>query len=162
MIQAMQRIQPILQHPVYRDALRQIEQLEQNRKYCKHGLPHLLDVARIAALIAVDRGAMYPRDVIYAAALLHDLGRCKQYTTGELHAQAGVRIAQQILQETDFTEREQEEILQAVGKHQCDNSTEGLAHIIFEADHISRMCFACPAADSCYWAEERRNRTVLL
>lgn len=162
MIQAMERIQPILQHPLYRDALQRIDTLEQDRIYCKHGLPHLLDVARIAALLAADRGAAYPRDVIYAAALLHDLGRLKQYTTGEPHAAAGVPMAQEILRDTAFTAAEQQEILRAIGRHQTGAQPDSLAQIICEADHASRMCFACPAADSCYWQEERRNHTVLL
>lgn len=162
MIQAMERIQPILQHPLYRDALQRMDILEHNRIYCRHGLPHLLDVARIAALLAVDRGVTYPRDVIYAAALLHDLGRLKQYMTGEPHAAAGVPMAQEILRDTTFTAAEQAEILQAVGRHQTGAAPDSLAQIICEADHASRMCFVCPAADSCYWSEERRNHTVLL
>lgn len=162
MIQAMERIQPVLQHPMYRDALQRIDALEHDRIYCRHGLPHLLDVARMAALLAVDRGAAYPRDVIYAAALLHDVGRLKQYTTGQPHAQAGIPLAAEILRDTAFTAEEQAEILQAVGQHQTGAAPDSLAQIIFEADHASRMCFACPAADSCYWPEGQRNHTVLL
>ena len=162
MIQAMERLQPILQHPRFRDALQRIDALERDRIYCRHGLPHLLDVARIAALLAIDRGAQHPRDVIYAAALLHDLGRLKQYTTGEPHAQAGIPLAEEILRDTAFTAEEQADILQAIGQHQTGAAPDSLAQIICEADHASRMCFACAAADSCYWSDERRNHTVLL
>lgn len=162
MIQAMERIQPVLRHPMYRDALQRIDALEQDRIYCRHGLPHLLDVARMAALLAADRGAAYPRDVIYAAALLHDIGRLEQYTTGQPHAKVGIPLAAEILHDTAFTAEEQTEILQAVGRHRNGGAADSLAQIIFEADHASRMCFVCPAADSCYWPEERRNRTVLL
>ncbi len=162
MIQHMERVQTLLEHPYYRSCLQEIEQLEQDRIYCRHGLPHLLDVARIAALLAADRKAAYPRDVIYAAALLHDLGRLKQYTTGQPHAQAGIAMAKEILKDMAFTQQEQAEILDAVGGHQAGAAPDSLIQLLYEADEASRMCFACPAADTCYWPEERRNHTVLL
>ena len=94
MIHNMQRIQAILSHPLFCESLHKIQELERDRIYCKHGLPHLLDVARIASLMAADRQLDLPRDVIYAAALLHDIGRLQQYLTGEDHAAAGMRTAQ--------------------------------------------------------------------
>lgn len=162
MIQAMDRIQPIVQHPQFLAWMKQMDELECDRIYCRHGLPHLLDTARIAALLAEDCASGYPRDVIYAAALLHDLGRLKQYTTGEPHAQAGVPMAQELLRGTSFTETEQEEILQAISCHRTGDDGNRLGQILHQADHASRMCFACEAADTCYWAEERRNYTILL
>lgn len=162
MIQHMERIRTLLEHPYYRSCLQEIEQLEHDRIYCRHGLSHLLDVARIAALLAADRKASYPRDVIYAAALLHDLGRLKQYTTGQPHAEAGIAMAQDILQDTAFTPQEQAEILEAIGGHQTGAAPDSLTQLLYEADEASRMCFACPAAETCYWPEERRNHTVLL
>lgn len=96
MIHNMQRIQAILSHPLFCESLHKIQELERDRIYCKHGLPHLLDVARIASLMAADRQLDLPRDVIYAAALLHDIGRLQQYLTGEDHAAAGMRTAQEI------------------------------------------------------------------
>lgn len=162
MIQAMERIQPILHHPKYRGWMKKLEQLEQDRIYCRHGLPHVLDVARIASLLAADRGVSCPRDVIYAAALMHDLGRLRQYTTGEPHAEAGIRMAQELLHATAFSAQEQQQILYAIGSHRVGDASDSLAQILYEADHASRMCFACAAADTCYWSEERRNHTVLL
>ncbi|MDO4173335.1 MAG: HD domain-containing protein [Eubacteriales bacterium] len=162
MIQQMERIQPLLHDPEYRDSIRAMEELERDRIYCKHGLAHILDVARIAALLAADRRAAYPRDVIYAAALLHDIGRLKQYTTGEPHAEAGAHMARALLQRTTFTEQEQAQILEAIRHHQAGASPDSLAQIIYEADEASRMCFACPAQDTCYWPAQRRNDTVLL
>lgn len=162
MIQPMKRVRSLLEHPYYRQCLREIEQLEQDRIYCRHGLPHLLDVARIAALLATDRKADYPRDVIYAAALLHDLGRLKQYTAGQPHAQAGIAMAQDILRDTAFTQQEQADILTAIGGHQRGDTSNCLTQLLYEADEASRMCFTCPAADTCYWPEERRNHTILL
>lgn len=162
MIQTMQRIQAIVSHPLFRDSLRKIEELERERIYCKHGLPHVLDVARIASLLAVDRQLDVPRDVIYAAALLHDIGRLQQYETGEDHAAAGIRTAQEILRDTAFDEQEQQAILQAVGKHRKGDAAHALAQLLCEADDASRMCFACTASDTCYWQEERKNHTIIL
>ena len=162
MIQVMQRIQTIVSHPLFRDSLRKIEELEQERIYCKHGLPHLLDVARIASILAMDRQMDVPRDVIYAAALLHDIGRLQQYETGENHAAAGIRTAQEILRDTAFDEQEQQAILQAVGKHRKGDTAHALAQLLCEADDASRMCFACAASDTCYWQEERKNHTIVL
>jgi putative nucleotidyltransferase with HDIG domain len=155
------RIRAILDNEQFQTALRQLEELERDRIYCKHGLSHLLDTARIAALMAVDSGADYPRDVIYAAALLHDIGRIEQYTNGIPHAQAGVPMAKEILQHTAFTPEECEEILQAVGGHRTDCAAHELTRLLGEADHRSRMCFACAAQATCKWAPEKRNHTVL-
>lgn len=162
MIQTMQRIQPILQSTLFQETMQRMEQLERERIYCGHDLSHLLDVARIAALLAVDVQAAYPRDVIYAAALLHDIGRVQQYTDGTPHAQAGAAIAQQILQHTEFSQQEQREILQAVSGHQEDTAQNSLTQLIHEADHRCRMCFACAAQDTCKWTVERRNHTIWL
>lgn len=162
MIRTMQRIQAIMSHPLFRDSLQKIEELERERIYCKHGLSHLLDVARIASLLAVDRQLDLPRDVIYAAALLHDIGRLQQYVTGEDHAAAGIHTAREILRDTAFDEAEKQAILQAVGKHRKGDAAHALAQLLCEADDASRMCFACPASDTCYWPEHRKNHTILL
>lgn len=162
MIHNMQRIQAILAHPLFCESLHKIQELERERIYCKHGLPHLLDVARIASLLAVDRQLDLPRDVIYAAALLHDIGRLQQYLTGEDHAAAGMRTAQEILRDTAFSASEQRDILQAVSKHRRGDTAQMLGRILCEADDASRMCFACAAQDTCYWPEHRKNNTILL
>lgn len=162
MIEEMQRIRPILRDQEFLTLLREIEELEQDRIYCRHGLPHLLDTARIAAIMAMDANAGCPRDVIYAAALLHDIGRGVQYTQNIPHEQAGIAIAKRILQRTEFTPAEQEEILTAVGGHQSEQREHTLSRLIHEADHACRMCFACAAQDTCKWTEEQRNHTVFL
>ena len=40
MIHNMQRIQVILSHPLFCESLHKIQELERDRIYCKHGLPH--------------------------------------------------------------------------------------------------------------------------
>ena len=41
------RYSEIINNKEYRRLLMEVEDLEENREYCRHGLEHLLDVARI-------------------------------------------------------------------------------------------------------------------
>lgn len=70
----MERINQICSHPVWKKYMLEIDNLEKNRVYCKHGIEHLLDVARIAYIKKLESGYKIEKEVIYAAALLHDLG----------------------------------------------------------------------------------------
>ena len=51
------------------------------------------------------------RELIYCTALLHDIGRAEQYTTGTPHDEAGARIAETILSDLDFSSEEKGGIL---------------------------------------------------
>lgn len=42
-------------------------------------MSHLLDVARIAYIRNLEKGYGFRKDVIYAAAVLHDIGKALQY-----------------------------------------------------------------------------------
>lgn len=159
----MERLDAIWNHPVFRAELTRLERMEQDRIYCRHGMPHLLDVARTAYILNLERQAKIPRDVLYAAALLHDIGRAVQYETGTPHEQAGEPIARAILQESAFTAEEQSAILECVRNHH--GRTFGgtcLYDLIFEADKRSRPCFACAAEDSCKWTEQQKNHTLTI
>ena len=89
----MERIDKLIRHPLWRVALDDIEAAETDRAFCRHGLPHLLDVARLAYLEDLERGLGLSKEVIYAAALLHDIGRQLQYAQGVPHHEGGVRLA---------------------------------------------------------------------
>lgn len=71
----------------YQNLLSEIEDLEKERVYCKHDLAHFMDVARIASLIWIEEGSSVElnKDIIYAAALLHDIGRVIEYNEGISH-----------------------------------------------------------------------------
>ena len=159
----MERLDAIWNHPVFRAELTRLEKMEQDRIYCCHGIQHLLDVARTAYILSLERRAEIPRDVLYAAALLHDIGRATQYESGTPHEQAGVPIAREILQQSAFTAEEQRAILECVRNHH--GRTFGgacLYDLIFEADKRSRPCFACAAVDSCKWTEQQKNHTLTI
>ena len=93
----MERMAAIAESELFTRCLAGIEAAEADRVFCRHGLPHLLDVARIAWILNLERGCGLHRDVVYAAALLHDIGRAAQYQTGEPHDEAGTRIAAEVL-----------------------------------------------------------------
>ena len=66
---------------------------EENRQFCKHGWEHLMDVARIAYIINLERGYGLERDLVYAAGLLHDCGRYVELEQETPHEKAGARLA---------------------------------------------------------------------
>ena len=116
------------------------------------------------------------RDVVYAAALLHDIGRADEYETGEPHDIAGPRIAAEILgtveQDKRFSSGECEQILAAIAHHRtsagcaCVASAEGvsgagaLADALRYADKAARACYACPARGLCNWPDGKKNLTI--
>lgn len=159
----MERLDAIWNHPVFRAELARLEQMERDRVYCRHGMPHLLDVARTAYILSLERQTSIPRDVLYAAALLHDIGRAAQYETGTPHEQAGVPLACAILEESRFTATEKRDIVECVRNHHGRRfGGDSLCDLIFEADKRSRPCFACLASDSCKWTEEQKNQTLTI
>ena len=100
------------------------------------------------------------REIIYATALLHDIGRAQQYLSGISHDIAGAEIAGKILADLHFTEQEKEEILSAISQHRTDGSDNVLAMLLYKADKKSRNCFSCSAASECYWPSEKKNLTI--
>ena len=153
----------ILRDKVFQERLDVIEKAEADRRFCRHGLEHLVSVARIGALIASDESLDIDRDVIYAAALLHDIGRCSEYTADKKmsHADAGVIIAEDILRRVGYSEAEIEDIITAIKLHGDDVAEEGsLAKVLFRADKLSRNCFRCGASEECFWEESLKNKDL--
>lgn len=174
----MKRVNGIRKHPVYEKELKAIHKWEEDRIYCKHGLDHQLEVARLAYIISLEEGLMLDKELIYAAALLHDIGRAMEYEKGIPHEIASVDIAKKILNNSDFSEEEKMMIIEAVGTHrdtvfckifqseeECQFGTEQLERlkqVLFLADKRCRNCFACEAADTCKWKEEKKNKEIFL
>ena len=157
----------IIKSKVFLDGLRIIEEREMDRIYCKHGMEHLLDVARIAMLINVERNLSISKELIYSTALLHDIGRSKEYTDGTPHEKAGVMLSEEILNECEADKEFTECVLYAIESHRGLDSLEytntvkdNLRALIKEADHLSRNCFMCKAKDTCKWSEEKKNKCI--
>jgi uncharacterized protein len=101
-------------------------------------------------------------ELIYAAALLHDIGRAVSYQTSEEHHLASVRNSRSILLATGFSGKETELILEAISKHNTTGKeAEGLSYVIYRADKLSRRCFDCEVYDECYWKKEEKNKGVV-
>lgn len=158
----MDRINQILQHPLFIKYMNENDVRERNRIFCRHNIAHVMDVARIAYILNMEEGHGLSKDMIYGAALLHDIGRHVQYETGEKHAFAGARMAPEILCECGFQKEEIDEITDAI-YHHSDKSRigqMGLAGLLAKADQMSRACYVCAAKGACNWSEERKNHRI--
>lgn len=168
--ETMYRINRILRHPLWQGAMAQIEEAEKDRIYCRHDLTHLLDTARIAYIENLEKDLGLSKELIYGAALLHDIGRGLEYTQGVPHDEAGCMLAGTILQETGFCESERMEILNAIASHRREEEQSicqpercsecSLAGLLYRADKGSRNCFYCKQQEGCKWSEEKKNKEI--
>lgn len=155
----------ILHNQTFSDIMEKLAAAEEDRIFCRHGLPHLLDTTRIMHILNLERGLCISTDIIYAAGLLHDIGRLRQYEDGTPHDQAAMPIAEAILEDCGYDKKERDLILFAVAAHRSRTDEpsglkELLADLLYQADKKSRLCFQCPAREACYWPEELKNREV--
>lgn len=155
----MNRVNRILQNEKYRMYLKKIQAAEETRLFCCHNMEHFLDVARIAMLLNYEEGLRISKELIYATALLHDIGRHVQYEDGTPHEKASVILAPQILEECGFDEKEQTVILEAIGNHRNKQiaGEKNLSGIIYRADKLSRACFSCKVEKECDWSKSKKN-----
>lgn len=126
------------------------------------------------------------KTLIYAAALLHDLGRAEENLTGTPHHEAGAKLSAQIMKDCGFSMEEIHMVCEAILNHrgsvvseldgepknglQRARETERdaarmrkgrrLAELLYRADKKSRCCFACPAAAECNWSDEKKNLQI--
>lgn len=99
------------------------------------------------------------QELIYAAALLHDIGRWKQYGDGTPHEEASAQFASEILSDCGFTENETAQIVTAISNHRNEAVREErtLSGILYRADKMSRSCFCCEMERECDWKGSRKN-----
>ena len=158
----MERINRILRNQRFQEHLRKNKAAETDRIFCHHDMGHFLDVARIGMILNLQEGLGIPAELLYGAALLHDIGRHEQYETGIPHEEAGARIAPGILAECGYTAEEIREIEEAIALHR-DSGTEkraDLAGVLYRADKASRACFACQASSQCNWKAVKKNQEI--
>ncbi len=160
--QNMERVDAILQDERFQYGLQRIILLEEQRIFCCHRLDHLLDVARIAWIMVLEQQIPLKKDIVYGAALLHDLGRYRQYEEQIPHHQASAELAMHILPDAGYSIEEAVMITEAIGQHGVEtDSQSSLARVLYQADKLSRNCFQCAAQAECKWSDEKRNKTVL-
>ncbi len=158
----MERVNKILNHDLFIENLRKNEMAEAERPFCHHGMEHFLDVARIAWILNLEEGHDIPKEWIYGAALLHDIGRHDQYADGTPHEQASAERAVEILKSCGFEDKETGVIISAIASHR-DKDVAGetsLRGILYRADKLSRPCFSCKAEAECNWKGTKKNLEI--
>lgn len=156
----MDRVNQIWKHPLYQTELHKLQLLEADREFCKHTPEHFLDVARLAYIRALEENYPVSKELIYCTALLHDIGRARQYEDGTPHDEAGAVIAEQILKELGFSPEEIQAIVSAIRGHRVETNQTILGQLIYRADKKSRNCFSCKAEPECYWSPAKKNMTI--
>lgn len=160
----MERVEKIRTQAVYQDYYDRIRQHEKDRIFCHHDMGHFLDVARLANILAWKEGLQIKEDVIYATALLHDIGRFRQYEDGTPHQIESASLAEPILIAAGYEEIERKAILSAILNHRNREIEKeaSLDGIIYRADKMSRSCFACEAEHLCDWKADKKNLQIVL
>ena len=163
----MPRVDAVWESDLYQREYQRLEKLESDRAFCRHGVRHLLDCARIMWILNLERTLGLDREVVYATALLHDIGKAQQYETGEPHDVAGERLAREILQalpaEHAFSAEEIDAICTAIRGHRLTREDAGpLERLLYQADKASRACFACPpdVRAACSWSDAKKNLSI--
>lgn len=159
----MERIDRILRHGIFIEQLENNKKAEADRRFCRHDMTHLLDVARIGRILNLEEGLGISTELIYAAALLHDIGKHRQYREGIPHEIASAEIAPVILRDCGFEKAETDCITEAIRSHR-DSGIAGekdLRGLLYRADKASRACFSCDAEGDCNWKGEKKNLHIL-
>ena len=91
----MKRVDSILKDPVYVEYINHNMAAAKDDPFCKHDLAHSVDVARIAYILILENqdlnffikyagitGKEAAKEIVYAAGLLHDIGKWKEYEEG--------------------------------------------------------------------------------
>lgn len=151
----------ILKNNMFLNALIENEKAEKNRLFCLHNINHFLDTARIAYILSLENNLKIPKDNIYAASLLHDIGRFKQYNEGVNHVEASIILTKEILNDCGYRKNDVDDIIIAIRNHgKKNNEVKSLSDIIYLADKLSRNCFLCNAINECYWKDEEKNMDI--
>jgi hypothetical protein len=95
------------------------------------------------------------KELVYAAGLLHDIGRWLEYETGEDHALVSGKLAVPILMESGFLDNEISLIVAAIREHRgTEEKKSYLGMVIARADNLARGCVLCQTKDGCYKVEK--------
>ncbi|MDA8234818.1 MAG: HD domain-containing protein [Clostridia bacterium] len=171
----MSRINRILADYEFRQYTELNAARETGRKFCNHDLKHVIDVARVTYTLFLEgllqkeqvktyfESLQQAREVIYAAGLLHDIGRWCEYDRGEDHAVASGQLAGPILTRAGYSSEEQQVISQAVREHRkAGNKASFLGKLLCRADKLVRLCGYCQARGECYKIDSMDTARELL
>jgi putative nucleotidyltransferase with HDIG domain len=157
-------VQKIYEQEAFKLHMEQNKAAEATRIFCKHDLQHCIDVARIATILNLQEGFGVSKELIYATALLHDIGRHLQYENGTPHEEASAKLAPDILAACGFAEEEIGRIVEAIARHRdvTAQTESNLVGLLYRADKASRACYQCVASEACNWSEDKKNKKILL
>lgn len=160
----MERVNKILSNDQYKEYIEKNSKAEAQRRFCHHNIGHFLDVARIASILNYSEDYRQEQETIYAAALLHDIGRWMQYEDGTPHEKASAGLAPEILVSSGFSDDEIGRILAAISNHRNVGIKEekSLSGLLYRADKLSRPCFACKMEKECNWKNDKKNLRLLV
>ncbi|MHB1393541.1 MAG: HD domain-containing protein [Clostridia bacterium] len=154
----MEIVDKILKHPKFSKYLKLNAKAEKKRKFCRHDLQHAVDVARVACIIALENKFDLSKDMIYAAALLHDIAKWKQYNEKVDHAMEGAVLAKEILKDTGMNVQEAELILDAIRSHRTiGENNSPLSMVLYTGDKACRLCIQCGMIDECNRFEDGKQ-----
>lgn len=156
----MDIIDKILKHPKFLEYLKLNENAEKARKFCHHNLQHAIDVGRVAYIIALENNFDLSKNLIYAAALLHDIGKWKQYSEKVDHAIEGALLAQEILKDVDMNLQDTELILDAIRNHRTKGSSSPLSKVLYDGDKACRLCIKCDMIGECNRFEDGKQPSL--
>ena len=139
----MKRIELLINDALYRQYMKYNLEEEMEPKFCQHDFGHHLDVARIAYILVLEHndlnyfikecglsGRLAAKEVIYAAGLLHDIGKSVDHEMEGTHVQIGVDLCRKY--------KEPPVVINAVEAHHGDVEFQSLiACIVQAADTIS-------------------------
>ncbi len=159
----MDRVDKILEHPLFIAGLEKNLLAEADRPFCRHDMVHFLDVARIGLIIDLEEGFQIDREIIYGAALLHDIGKHVQYSLGTPHEKASAEIAPEILMDCGYDKKETNVIVEAILSHRNPvvASEKNLKGLLYRADKASRPCFSCLSSADCDWKKDKKNLRII-
>lgn len=146
---SMVRVNKIISDKKYLEYADRNQKAEKDRIFCRHDMTHYFDVARIAWILVLEEGLNLEKEIVYAAALLHDTGRWLEYENGEDHAVSSARLSVEILERCGFDKIEIGRITDAIVSHRNPKSNSDLSRILYKSDKLSRNCLMCKAIGEC-------------
>jgi len=97
-----------------------------------HSYDHTLRVLSVSLQIGKEVGANMR--ILYAAALLHDIGRPREEKTGVTHALLSGEMSKRVLSKAGYTPQETESVVAAIRTHRF---SEGLRPVSLEGEILS-------------------------
>ncbi|MDF2985337.1 MAG: putative domain HDIG-containing protein [Eubacterium sp.] len=158
----MDLVNNILKHPKFIEYIGLNKAREVERIFCHHNLQHALDVARVAYIIALENRYDLSKEIIYAAALLHDIAKWKQYKEKVDHASEGAVLAGEILEDLNTNIEDTEMILDAIRSHRIKGrGTSTLSIVLYAGDKSCRPCIDCNMVKECDWYIDGKEPELL-